>query len=148
MSDCPLLSDCAAAIEPPALMLQNSYRPSKPGQSSPVRTVRGVGKRQSRLGKDEMRLRQQLTSCSSTSQAFHSLRGDLAQEVNVLVGMEPRHRLCRRALRPDYLHVPLQSIVGDEVVCHAHAMRLHWMAVSVRVVPNVGCKWVDGWMDV
>ena len=35
------------------------------------------------------------------------------------------------------LHLPVETVVEEEVVGHPHPMRLHGMALSVVVIPDV-----------
>ena len=40
-------------------------------------------------------------------------------------------------MRPVDLHLPVESVVEEEVVGHPHPMRLHGMSLAIIVVANV-----------
>lgn len=104
-----------ALMDPPAEIAQNSKRPSKAGQSSPVRTEEVEGHRwrsESRIRKkggspkrsEEVVVmgggdRRVLTSAPAPGQLLHSLWCDLLQEIDVLVGVEPRKLISRGPCR-------------------------------------------------
>ena len=55
--------------------------------------------------------------------------------------------MCMQQTPPQYntythinFHFPVQSIVQQQIVCHSHTMRLHWMPLSIVEIANVTCN--------
>ena len=40
-------------------------------------------------------------------------------------------------VRPVNLHFPVQSVVEEKIVGHPHSVRLHGVALSIIIIPNV-----------
>ena len=94
-------------------------------------------------------------------EVVHVCRRHSRQKVDVLVRVEASHLQSRGWRRSKDLEVLEEAVVGDEVVGHADAMRLHGVRVAVVVVANVAvvvvshallaggghsgvCEWVCG----
>ena len=57
--------------------------------------------------------------------------------------MELGDLLLRGLVRPVDLHLAVEPVVEQEVVRHAYAVRLHRVALTVVVVPDVACEVKD-----
>lgn len=67
----------------------------------------------------------------------HIVGSDRAQEADVLVRVELCHLVLRRLVRTVDFHLSVETVVEEEVVGHANAVRLHRMALAVVVVADV-----------
>lgn len=70
---------------------------------------------------------------------LHVILGYYPKEINVVVRVEACHVLTADGLRPKHLHLAVQAVVHDQVVGHAHAVRLHGVPLPVVVIPDLGC---------
>jgi hypothetical protein len=94
-------------VEPPAEMAQNSNKPSKGGQSSPIRS----GPHEPHTFKQHER-----TSGLFPGQDLQALGSDACEEVDVFVRVKGRHAVCRSGLGPDDVHLAVQAVVQNQVV--------------------------------
>ena len=69
---------------------------------------------------------------------LHVVRRDDTKEVNVVVGVESRHRGRAHEARPENLHSSVQPIVHHEIVSHADSMRLHRVTLAIVVIAHLG----------
>jgi len=66
------------------------------------------------------------------------LRRNGGQELDIVIGMEAADVLLRRGKGAVDLHSAVETVVYDEVVGHANAVRLHWVSLAVVVVADAG----------
>jgi hypothetical protein len=71
------------------------------------------------------------------AEVVHVVWGDALQEIDVFVGVELGHFVLGCRLRAVDLQVLVETVVHDEGVCHADAVRLHWVACVIGVIANV-----------
>jgi hypothetical protein len=65
------------------------------------------------------------------------LRGDGAEEGDVVVGVEAAEVAVAGGVRPEHLHLVEEAIVGEQRVRHADAVRLHRVPLPVVVVAHL-----------
>mmetsp|Transcript_13840 Transcript_13840/g.20391 ORF Transcript_13840/g.20391 Transcript_13840/m.20391 type:complete len:270 (-) Transcript_13840:71-880(-) len=68
---------------------------------------------------------------------LHVVLGDDPQEVDVVVAVEAGEVLGGAGLGAKNFQVAVQAIVDHQVVGHAHTMRLHWMSLTIVIIPNI-----------
>mmetsp|Transcript_22235 Transcript_22235/g.68622 ORF Transcript_22235/g.68622 Transcript_22235/m.68622 type:complete len:392 (+) Transcript_22235:358-1533(+) len=67
----------------------------------------------------------------------HVVGRDDAEEIDVVVRVEPRHERRVHGLGPEHLHHAVEPVVHHEVVRHPHAVRLHRVALAVVEVSDL-----------
>uniref|UniRef100_A0A672III0 Uncharacterized protein n=1 Tax=Salarias fasciatus TaxID=181472 RepID=A0A672III0_SALFA len=80
-----------------------------------------------------------LTSLHLLAVLGHVVRPDRPQELDVVVTVVLGHLLTAVHINVTHinLHFPVQSIVEEEVVCHADPVWFHRMTLAIVVVPHI-----------
>ncbi len=82
---------------------------------------------------------EQLTSLQLLCILVHVVRCDEAQELDIVFRMKLCHLLLCCVAWAKYFHLFVQAIVEQQIVSHPDAVRLHWMASSIVIIPHVPC---------
>uniref|UniRef100_A0A3B4T819 Uncharacterized protein n=1 Tax=Seriola dumerili TaxID=41447 RepID=A0A3B4T819_SERDU len=85
---------------------------------------------------------QTLTSLHLFTVLRHVVWSDGPQELNVVVTVVFCHLLTTGFVRLTHidLHFPVQSIIEEEVVCHADPVGFHGMALAIVIVSHITFK--------
>merc|ERR550532_3086462 len=67
----------------------------------------------------------------------HVVWPDRPEKPDVVVTVKLRHLILSRLVGPVDLHLSVESIVEKQVVGHSHTVGLHWVTLSIVVVPDV-----------
>lgn len=65
------------------------------------------------------------------------IMGFLEGQFNLLMYTYHDTSINTQAYTYIYLHLPVETVIEEEVVSHSNAMWLHRMSLSIIVIPNV-----------